>query len=270
MCIRDRFTVASLVAVTLGSVLFNVPRFLRLRPRSIDGPVTGGRRKYFAYPRPLFQRADVERAYSWTYFALGIVVPLLVLVFSNARLIVALRRSKKLRVGASGRHHPGSVEHGDHDHDGDRSARRITLTLVVIVVFFVVLFVPAELLNFFAEHAVGDAYRTDVFNAAQAVGNLLQAANFAVNFVLYCVVNTHFRRTVYGLVRCGGGGGRRSPKGDRLRRRARDPETMNLRSRGGATVERAGTVRTSSVSMSVSMSLSRSRVSAPRLIFSSM
>lgn len=93
------FTVASLVAVTLGSVLFNVPRFLRDEPRSVVGRMTGGRRMYFAYPGPLRRHPGVERAYIWSYFTLGIAVPLSVLVFSNAKLVLALRSSKELRRG---------------------------------------------------------------------------------------------------------------------------------------------------------------------------
>ena len=73
MCIRDRtFTVACLVAVALGSVLFNVPRFLRDEPLSHVGAVTGGQLRYFVYVGPLRRHPGVERAYSWTYFTLGI------------------------------------------------------------------------------------------------------------------------------------------------------------------------------------------------------
>jgi len=204
--IGKTFTIASLVAVVLGSVLFNVPRFLRKVPRSIMTAYTDGRRMYFVFPGPLKRNPGVEpghpgveRAYSWTYFTLGIAMPLCVLIFCNAKLVVALRSSKKLRSDTSCRQAPTVSTAVDNDHHGDPSARRITLTLIVIIVFFVLLFVPAELLNFFMEHAVGDVHHTDVFNVAQAVGNLLQAVNFAVNFVLYCIVNKHFRHTMYRL-----------------------------------------------------------------------
>ena len=95
--IGNTFTVASLVAVSLGSVLFNVPRFLRASPHSISNVVTGGIRMYFVYPGPLPLHPNVERAYYWAYFTLGIAVPFSLLVFSNATLIVALRSSKKLQ-----------------------------------------------------------------------------------------------------------------------------------------------------------------------------
>ena len=41
-----------------------------------------------------------------------------------------------------------------------------------------------------------------MFNVAIAVGNLLQTVNFAVNFVLYSAVNTHFQYTICRVVGC--------------------------------------------------------------------
>ena len=152
---------------------------------------------YFVFPGPLRRHSGVERAYSWTYFTLGIAVPLCVLVVSNAKLVFALRSSKHLRAETS----TSLQTTADNQQSDDHSAsRRITLTLIVIIAFFVLLFVPAELLNFFMEHAAVDVFHTDVFNVAQAVGNLLQTVNFAVNFILYCIVNRHFRHTIYRLV----------------------------------------------------------------------
>lgn len=180
--------------VVLGSVLFNIPRFLYEEPTSI---VAGGRRVYFVFPGSLQGNAGVERAYWWTYFTLGIAIPLCVLVFCNAKLVVALRSSKKFEQSASVRNPATTSEEA-----GDHSASRITLTLIVIIAFFVLLFVPAELLNFFVEHAAVDVFHKVVFNVAQAVGNLLQSINFAVNFVLYCIVNRHFRHTMYRLAKC--------------------------------------------------------------------
>ena len=241
--IGNTFTVSSLVAVALGSVLFNVPRFLFDESRSIVSSVHGGRRMYFVFPGPLRSNPAVKRAYWWSYFTLGIAVPFWVLLFCNAKLVVALRRSQQLRSQTTPRTFGGrskmyknrvygtqqdgfyidmsrkdekenqretklraqtSVRStmAEQDQSADQSASRITLTFIVIIVLFVLLFVPAELLNFFSKHVVGDVYKTDVFNLAQAVGNLLQEINFAVNFVLYCIVNSHFRQRMYRLAQC--------------------------------------------------------------------
>jgi len=57
------FTVASLVAVFVVSVLFNVPRFLHEEPRHLVDS-TGGH-NYFAYPGPLTRHPRARLAYSW-------------------------------------------------------------------------------------------------------------------------------------------------------------------------------------------------------------
>ena len=197
------FTVTSLVAVFVVSVLFNVPRFLRDEPKSIVR--SGGQRFYFVYPGPLQRHPNAMLAYLWTYFTLGIVVPLGVLVFCNAHLIKTLRMSIMARFDAQTSFHRTLRRAPPQRTTRERSeqaAYRITLTLIVIIILFVVLFVPSELLNFFVELAAQSSYHTDVFNFAVTIGNLLQAINFAVNFILYSAVNTYFRYTICRMIRC--------------------------------------------------------------------
>ena len=202
--IGKTFTVASLVAVFVISILFNVPRFLWEEPRSVD---TGGGRTYFAYPGPLQLNPNAKLAYLWTYFTFGIVVPLCMLVFCNAHLINTLRLSIMSRSDTQSVFHrvvrpTRSQLQRTIRERSEQAVYRITLTLIVIIILFVVLFVPSELLNFFVDLAAQTSRQTEVFNIAVTVGNLLQAINFAVNFVLYSAVNTYFRYTICRMVRC--------------------------------------------------------------------
>jgi hypothetical protein len=81
----------------------------------------------------------------------------------------------------------------------------------------VVMVTPAEVINVFTQMIklyVGeqraDAPEDDgelqqstimhVYNIFSAVANTLQTLNFACNFILYCVVNVHFRRMLRQLV----------------------------------------------------------------------
>jgi len=91
--IGKTFTVSSLVAVFVVSVLFNVPRFLREEPRYVADDE--GRRSYFAYPGPLNRQPDTRLVYSWIYFVLGIVVPQYVPVdnFTNVKNAFFTNRS---------------------------------------------------------------------------------------------------------------------------------------------------------------------------------
>jgi len=214
--IGKTFTITSLVAVFVVSVLFNVPRFLWQEHRSIV--VDGGRRMYFAYPGPLRRRAgdELELAYLWAYFTLGIAVPLCVLVYCNMHLIKTLRMSmlshtmvvqNSFSLSGSGQTsfhrtvRPAAPQRTTRERS-EQAAYRITLTLIIIIILFAVLFVPSELVNFFVDVAAQTTYKTEVFNVAVTVGNLLQTINFAVNFVLYSAVNTYFRYTIYRMVKC--------------------------------------------------------------------
>jgi len=85
------------------------------------------------------------------------------------------------------------------------SAHRITPTLIALIVLFTLLVTPSHLLVFVAlttgRSAAGlSTYRT--FEAATHVTNFLLLTNFAVNFVLYLVVNADFRRVTRDLVTC--------------------------------------------------------------------
>ena len=42
----------------------------------------------------------------------------------------------------------------------------------------------------------------DSYNLFAATANTLQAVNFSVNFILYYIINVHFRRAVSRLLRC--------------------------------------------------------------------
>ena len=91
------------------------------------------------------------------------------------------------------------------------SGHRITPTLIAIIVLFTLLVAPADLVNF--ARLTTDQLNYDVFEAANVITNFLLTINFAVNFVLYCVVSAQFRKTARDVLCCrwrrgrGGDGG---------------------------------------------------------------
>lgn len=184
------FAVLTLGGVFTISVLANVPRFLRHQISAI--PCLEGGHFYYVDVGWLGAHRTIERIYQWTYFVVCIMTPFIFLIFCNANLITELRRSLRMReisgnrAGRSG---------------GDTSAAsRITLTLIIIVAMYFALVMPAEVMNFVRDVAVSNRLYVDAYNLAVAVANAFQAVNFALNFILYCVVNTHFRQTFVRIV----------------------------------------------------------------------
>lgn len=181
--IGKTFALTSLTVVFVACALFNVPRYFWRKLSSYE--CHNGSVVYFSVDGPMVEHKTLETIYQWLYFTVGILIPLLLLIFCNTHLILALRRSMRMRMESHGARH------------NNQAANRITLTLIILIVMYVLFFVPAETLNFLKDVMTSET--TDVYNLTVTTFNLLQAINFAMNFVLYCAINTHFRHTIYRL-----------------------------------------------------------------------
>ena len=111
-------------------------------------------------------------------------------MYFNGSLILALRRSRKMRRKCR------------VQNFASQSSNRITLLLVIIVLLFFFLVYPAEIMDFCQEVLRSDPDRTYTFMVIRCVANFLQVVNFSCNFVLYCALNVHFRKTMKELLTC--------------------------------------------------------------------
>ena len=127
--------------------------------------------------------------YMWSL--VGFAVPAIIVAFCNVCLIKALRESMKLRAA--------SVR-SSRNKDSDYTVR-ITSTLIALIIGFILLVSPSEILHFYGDVIEAKTYYA--FEIAVIVTNILQATNFAFHFILYCAVNVTFRRTLCGLCRLG-------------------------------------------------------------------
>ena len=132
-------------------------------------------RGYFVQNKSL-QRACV---YIWSFA--GYLIPVIVLIYCNFHLIRALRRSCRVRRQYR--------VHARHITDNSQ----ITPTLVAIVCMFIILVSPSEIMQFYFYYVTPK--QVELHSFIIMVTNLLHTMNFALNFVLYCLVNRHFRTT---------------------------------------------------------------------------
>lgn len=195
---------ASIALVTTICVVFNIPRLFEFHIEAVT--CRDGHDMYFRNHN-VMMRQRPHNIYNWLYFSFGIGLPLAVLTFCNMRLVKALRESSQLR-----RRYRVPAAHIDANH-------RITSILVTIVVMYILLVSPAEILRF-----IQDRMRTHgqdqhaAFVMAVEVTNVLQTINFSCNFVLYYILNVNFRQGLRDLLClcCGGVSGalrrRRSAK----------------------------------------------------------
>ena len=77
--------------------------------------------------------------------------------------------------------------------------RRMNITLTAIVVCFFLLVFPSELLMFVLEVSE-EQHDANIISHMTVSCQLLQAVNMSINFILYCVVNSHFRQTLKNML----------------------------------------------------------------------
>ncbi|KAK2164370.1 hypothetical protein LSH36_65g09010 [Paralvinella palmiformis] len=145
-------------------------------------------RYYIVDLGPFLMNATLKITFDYIWSIMGFFIPISVLAYCNIHLIQALRESSRVRQLY--RVHPRSTTHGS----------RITPTLVAIVCLLIVFVSPSEFLHFYFFIVKGSS--VEPFNFAIVITNLLQSLNFSCNFVLYCLVNVHFRETCKDLVYC--------------------------------------------------------------------
>lgn len=179
----------SIAIVCIVCILFNIPRFWQFKVCHIE--CTSGKSIYFRYDGYLVTNPGISSAFTWTYFVIGILIPLVLLAFSNTFLIRALRNSRATRR---------LIRAGDTTE----TSHYITMTLVAIVIMYITLVTPAELINFLKRVIAQSPEQTyEIYNLSVAIVNTLQAINFSFNFILYCLINVSFRRSFVKLLSCG-------------------------------------------------------------------
>jgi hypothetical protein len=169
----------AVLAILVVSVLFNVPRYVEVR---ID--VTGtrlektviGSSEYFRYTYTCF-------LYSMTLF----IVPLVLLIFLNVRLVMAL--------------HKGRAEWVNLQVVQRREQTLTAIPLTIVLVFFVC-GTPSLAVNVIDSI---DPYllATQTFYVSfMLFANFLVVVNSASNIIVYCLVGTKFRSKLMEILQC--------------------------------------------------------------------
>ena len=188
-------TCVAIVGAFLVSVLANLPLFWKytifIHPcPALSGP-SGATTQCQCYSQtlgPLTRNKSLKFVYNIVWATFGTFIPIVILAFCNVRLIQALRHSMK-------------VQRQYRANRPDDSGHRLTPTLITIIILFLILVVPSEVLKF-VEAIMTYNQNFLIFQLARVISNFMQATNFAINFILYCVLNVHFRNMVKHVLLC--------------------------------------------------------------------
>ncbi len=134
-----------------------------------------------------YTKQSFKKTYRICWAIIGAFLPLLILTICNVRLILEVSRSKARNATDQAKY----------------ATSRITIILITVIVLHVVLVCPSIILSFLLEifvshHNVKQYYH---YLIAIVIANVAQAVNFAVNFILYCIISKTFRDNLKG--RCG-------------------------------------------------------------------
>ncbi|GFR90322.1 FMRFamide receptor [Elysia marginata] len=115
----------------------------------------------------------------------------------KVRIVINGASNSSASAGRVSSKHGGSTSKGRRPSDS--ALNSVTATLVAVVIFFLVLVSPSELLKFSISYTGASACQERM---VLYVTNFMQVLNFSLNFVLYCAVNKTFRHTLHGLICC--------------------------------------------------------------------
>ena len=177
-------TIVSITLIYFLSLLFTIPFYLHIKVRKCQWYDDDYR--YELKSRWAKYITDPMRIYiQWAWPVVAVFIPVLVLAFCNTRLIQTLRHAQLNRR---------STCRGQTISD---KSLKVTRTLVIIVLMLLFLVSPSEILRYINPYRHW-GYAGEV---VALITNIMQATNFAVNFILYCAVNATFRQTLKSFCR---------------------------------------------------------------------
>ncbi|KAL3880892.1 hypothetical protein ACJMK2_033098 [Sinanodonta woodiana] len=165
------------VSVFIVMIILTIPSALRYEAVEIHDSLTN--RSCFEIRQSVFGRnQSFIVPYIWIQNSLRSIVPLVVLIFLNARIINEIRRERVKGKSLSGK-------------------TRITIMLVIVVIVFLVCITPDAVMSMF--FGFGYIDETDHVKGIREITDSLLALNSAFNFVLYCSMSQQFRGTFYKI-----------------------------------------------------------------------
>lgn len=184
--VRTRTSVIILSGILFFGIFLNIPKFFYRTLSQME--CIGNFSVYYLDDGFMKNHRNLSAAYEWIFSFIGIFAPLLILLYCNVHLIRALHSSTKMRCQFR------------NDNRKEREAmRRVTLTLIIIVICYIMLVVPTEIIKLLKDIGTQTG-KTPAYNLLVAIANIGQGINFAFNFILYCFVNPNFRNTLKMLL----------------------------------------------------------------------
>ena len=181
------FSKVAYATVFIVSVIVTLPSFFMFKTVKID---LGTEAVCIMDIGVIDQSSSIGKAFIWGKALFGIFIPMAILSFCNLLLIRVLRKSYRMR------------QQFRVPNASSNNSNRITLTLIVIMMAFLILVFPSEMMDLVHDHFAKEADQIEILLTVRSFANVFQIINFAFNFILYCVINVHFRGMLLQMLPC--------------------------------------------------------------------
>ncbi len=143
---------------------------------------------------PFEENEIFKQFFTHSWSIIGFIIPVLILAYCNIKLIRSLHTSLKRSL-------TGSHAQSARQRHRQIAQRRMNITLITIVASFFILVFPSELFQYYLEFS-NTPQNNEAMKMLVLTCNFLQAVNMSINFLLYCLVNSNFRKSLRALLPC--------------------------------------------------------------------
>ncbi len=191
-----RRTIIAMVIVTISWLLLDLPYIWSYRVSTIRCVHNNtGLINYYSLDLGfLNSNHSFNRTFTCSGIILGFLIPVAALCYCTFSLVKGVKSSQTLQKQHSANRRESTNKKPATSH--------VTLTLVTIVIVFIILILPSECLQvwyFFSSDSL-----SDVMSTVAVICNAFHTLHYAINFILYSVVNSQFRKTVMDIFLCRG------------------------------------------------------------------
>ncbi len=179
--IKVRYAIITIGLTCILWILFHLPMFWK---HTIHQVQCKNETFHIADIARLYDNKGIGLAYTSFMITMGLIVPIVVLIFCNDNLLCALYYSSRIR--------------GDHIHAHNQTPFiQITITIITLGFLLIICVGPAEIIHFYIFVAPGSV--VDIASTAWSViiaetcTNFLKSLNFSINFIVYFTIHDYFR-----------------------------------------------------------------------------
>ncbi len=188
-----RRTMIAMLIVTVAWLLLDLPYIWSYSVTTIPcaNNITGITVYYSLDIGFLSSNHSFNRTFTCTGIIFGFLLPVAILCYCTFSLVKAVKSSQTLQKQHSANRRESTIK---------PATSHVTVTLITIVIFYIILILPSECLQIW--YFFSSASMSELTSTVAVICNAFHTLHYAINFILYTVVNSQFRKTVMDLFLC--------------------------------------------------------------------